>query len=139
MDGGTLNVQFLNLGQHPQAVCTVHQSGGVVNNLNPFSNTSGNANVVIGETSRLPNLYDLSGGTLNGHSTGTTTVGGTIFAGSSNGIGEFRVSGAGNAQVDGHLFIGSGQGTLAAIGTFTMSGGTAAFGLNKVGGGFIVN
>jgi len=139
MDGGTLNVQFLNLGQHPQALGVVHQSGGVVNNVNAFSTTSGNANVVIGETSRLANLYDLSGGTLNVRSTGTTTVGGTIFAGSSNGIGEFRISGNGNAQVDGHLFLGSGQGSLSAVGTFNISSGTLALGLNKVGGGFLVN
>src|SRR3954451_149286 len=119
MSGGTLTVANLNLGQHPNARGEVDQTGGWVQNT---------GNVVIAETSRQANLYNLSGGTLR------CVNGATVIAGSSNGIGEFRVSATGNAQIDGRLFMGSGMGSLSAVGTFDMSGGTVAPGLNKPGG-----
>src|SRR5205814_6550782 len=111
------------LGQHPNARGEVHQSGGWIQNT---------ANLVIGEISRQANLYDLSGGMFR---LAGGPGGGTVFAGSSAGIGEFRVSGNGNAQIDAHIFAGNGS---TSFGTVSLSGGTIALGLNKPGGGFLV-
>src|SRR5439155_8588110 len=110
-------------GQNTNGQGTVHQSGGVTPGVN----------LVLGEVSRQANLFDLSGGTLRVVNTGSS---GTVFGGSSNGIGELRVSGTGNAQIDGHIFLGNGANSF---GTFSMSGGTVALGVNKPGGGFLVS
>jgi hypothetical protein len=123
MSGGTLTVANFNVGQHPNARGEVHQTGGFINNT---------ANLVVAEISRQENLYDLSGGTLRIVNTNNN---GSAFIGSSQGIGTLRVSGTGNAQIDGHIFLAGGT---TAFGTFNMSGGTVALGLNKPEGGFLV-
>ena len=122
ISGGTMTCANYNLGQNTNGQGTVHQSGGWARGVN----------IVIGEVSRQANLYDLSGGIMRVENTGSS---GTVFCGSSNGIGELEVSGNGDARIDGHIFAGSGTNSL---GTFGMSGGTVALGLNKPGGGFLV-
>jgi hypothetical protein len=122
LNNGTMSCANYNIGQHPNAQGEVHQSGGWARGIN----------IVIGEISRQANLYDLSGGVMRVENTGSS---GTVFCGSSNGVGELRVSGTGDARIDGHIFAGSGTNSL---GTFGMSGGTVALGLNKPGGGFLV-
>ena len=121
--GGTITAAQLQRRTAPQAMGTVNQTGGFVNN---------SANLVVAEISRRDNLYDLSGGTLrivNNNSNGSA------FIGSSAGIGTLRVRDNGNAQIDGHIFVAGGT---TAFGTFSMSGGTVALGLNKPEGGFLV-
>jgi hypothetical protein len=124
MDGGTITVANFNIGQHVYARGAVHQSGGWIQNT---------ANTVIGEVSRQPNLYDLNGGTLR---IAGGPSGGTLYAGSSAGIGELEVSGTGNAQIDAHLFAGSGTTSIGTVGL--SDNGVITLGLNKPGGGFFV-
>jgi len=120
MSGGTATIQNLNVGQHPQARGTVNQSGGYI---------TVKSNLVVAEISRQPNLYNMTGGELH------IINGTTWYAGSSAGIGEIKVSGTANAQVDAHMFVGNGS---TSIGTVGISGGTVALGVNKPGGGFLV-
>src|SRR5688500_17611609 len=121
--GGTITVANYNIGQHPSARGYVNQTGGFANNT---------ANLVVAKISREDNIYDLSGGTLRILNTASN---GSAFIGSSAGIGTLRVRGTGNAQIDGHIFLAGGA---TAFGTFNMSGGTVALGLNKPEGCFLV-
>jgi hypothetical protein len=123
--GGTISGANFNLGQHPEAQGIVNQTGGTAN---------ATANLVIGETSRKNNLYTISAGVLNVKNT-ANLANGTLYAGSSAGIGEIQISGTADVNVDGHLFAGSGA---TSIGTVGIHGGTVDLGLNKPGGGFLV-
>jgi hypothetical protein len=125
INGGTISGANYNLGQNPQAQGIVHQTGGISN---------ATSNMVIGEVSRRDNLYDISGGALNVKNT-ANLANGSMFVGSSAGIGALTVSGTADVKIDGHIFAGNGA---TAVGTVNISGGSVALGLNKPGGGFLV-